>query len=47
MEGLQYDYFGLFPVGRPLVRWRHDFRGAGYDCISQQLSLKYKKEMEG
>lgn len=28
MEGLQYDYFGLFPVGRPLVRWRHDFRGA-------------------
>lgn len=26
MEGLQYDYFGLCPVGGPLVRGRHDFR---------------------
>lgn len=34
MEGLRYDYFGLFAVGRPLVRGRHDFRGAGYAGIS-------------
>lgn len=37
MEGLQYDYFGLYPVGRPLVRWRHGQRGAGNDRVSQQL----------
>ncbi len=34
MEGLQYDYFGLCPVGGPLVRGRHDLRRTGYDCIS-------------
>ena len=37
MEVLQYDYFGLYPVGRPLVCGRHGQRGAGYDRISQQL----------
>ena len=37
MEGLQYDYFGLFPVGSPLVRGRHDIRRAGYDSYFKQL----------
>lgn len=35
MEGLHYDYFGFFPVGRPLVRGRHDQRRAGYDRVSK------------
>lgn len=35
---VSYDYFGLFPVGRPLVHRRHGLRRAGYDRISQQLT---------
>lgn len=34
MEVLKNDYFGFFAVGRHLVRWRHDQRGAGYAGIS-------------
>ena len=37
MEGLQYDYFGLYPVGRPLVRGRHDLRRTGNDSYFKQL----------
>lgn len=34
MEVLKNDYFGFFPVGRPLVRGRHDLRRIGNDRIS-------------
>ena len=42
MEGLQHDYFGLFPVGCNLVRGRHDFRGTRYDCYFKQLRGRTK-----
>ena len=34
MEALQYDHFGLYPVGGALVYWRHDLRRTRYDRIS-------------
>lgn len=37
MEGLQYDYFGLYPVGSPMVRGRHDIWRTGNDRYFKQL----------
>lgn len=42
MEGLQHDYFGLYPVGRTLVRGRHDLRRVGNDRVFKQLRGRAK-----